>query len=470
MKKIHFLSCAMVLASIVMLNSCSEDGETEMEPGDNQEQVEDDSIVDSPPEQVTYFTFTVGNIDFQENSERWVILHDENGRLLDFKPYDSEDFLEFTKRSDSLPNSLIVTLFSYGSQPNPNFEVINHGMTTFSDIAVNSDWEFGMYSSSTNKGFENEIKAASHNGNSTAANGSFQFTLNGIQSPDYLEQNLFSSKNGRVSNGYSIENDNSGFLTYFYDFVAIPDDANDFIYSRIDNEENLKYYLLENVQDGDVIEVDQGDFVFYDEYLDIPFETNTFYEASVEAYEDDQDFFSLGGYLGYQLLNTSTTNTPLDNPFIRPGYLDRFNKYRTEIKLGGNNYLYHFLLHGEKPNAVGPPVNLDFSITDNSLKGFQFETSVPFVQKMVGFNSTSNQGNTTFLTNWLFISNANQNPAIEIPLEISSRYPNIDIAGLQYSFTELSLTFSKTYQQLIEEYEDNDKQNSIESFEKIRFF
>ena len=78
MKKIPFLRSAIVLASVLMLNSCSDDGETEMELGNNEEQIEDEIIPDSPPEQVTYFTFTVGDLAFPEDSESWVILHDEN--------------------------------------------------------------------------------------------------------------------------------------------------------------------------------------------------------------------------------------------------------------------------------------------------------------------------------------------------------------------------------------------------------
>ena len=43
MKKKYFLHCTIVLVSLLLLPSCSEDSETEMEPTANEEQVEEDN-------------------------------------------------------------------------------------------------------------------------------------------------------------------------------------------------------------------------------------------------------------------------------------------------------------------------------------------------------------------------------------------------------------------------------------------
>ena len=445
---------AIALFSCIFFIACSKDST----PTETQEQTSEPNEESSPqeePEEVAYFTYVIdAGIVYPESSENWIILHDENGALLDGRSYVPGDSLVFSKKSDELPENLNVTLFSYSIQPNPSTEIINHGFTTFSDIEINSKWKTNAASQGS----------GSSNPETT---GFFEFNLKGVAPPHDFWYNQFHSKYGIVNSGYTITDGENGLQDYRYEAVRIREGADDFMYSRLDSEQNLKYYLLENMTNGDIIEVNYSAFNFYDSYLDLPFSDGAYYEIEVNAYEDDQNFDNLG-FGGYKLINITGNNS--SGP-VNPGYLDRFTKYRTRIKLGGEGYSYDFLHYGGQPDQVGPPSSVNFSVADNSIKNFRFDTEIPFVRRRVNFFNSNERNGTTFITSWNFLSNSNENPNIdEIPTEIINRFPEMNLDNLPYSYTVLHLNSSTTYNDLIKEYEDTSSRNIIESSESITFF
>lgn len=432
MRKLFFLFSIFLF----FLTSCSNEPDIQHEKPEINGVIEDSENQELLNE--VYFTFNI-EMEYLDN-DSWIILYDEIGNLLDYKSYNGKDFLEFKKRSDSIPKSITVTLFST-TQSSPS----QYAFSSISQVEVGTKWNI----------ISPEVNTENTDHQISPVIGEFELEVSEAKGPDYYQQNLLTNCKGYGANtkGYAIFHDENGLSTYKFNPIPIKENENNYLYSKLDYDLNLKYYWFENVQPNDELNVKYSDFSDYDSYLDLPFVENQYFSLNVLAFENDDVLKQkYPNYTGYILLDIDSNTYSQSGP-VNPGYLDRFNWYRTEIHMyrGIDKPSFHYLNYSDKPEISIP--ESDFNITNKSLSNLTFSTNISYVRKESYF--TTNFNGVDPITYWRIYSGEDQYPKIGIvPQELLDIYPEIDLDNLEYSNTNLYLDFSYSHEDYLNYYEN----------------
>ncbi len=418
------------------ITGCSNEPDIQQEVPENNGLIEDS--VNQELLNEVYFTFNIDNKNL--DSESWIILYDETGNLLDYKSYNAKDFLEFKKRSDSIPKSITVTLFST-TQSSPS----QYAFSSISQVEIGTKWNIIV----------SEVNTEITDPEISPVIGEFELEVSEAKGPDYYKQNLLTNIKGYGANntGYTIFHDENGLSTYNYNPISIKENENNYLYSKLDYDLNLKYYWFENVQPNDKFNVKHSDFSDYDSYLDLPFVENQYFSLNILAFENDDVLKQkYPNYTGYILLDIDSNTYSQSGP-VNPGYLDIFKWYRTEIHMyrGIDQPSFHYLNYSDKPEISIP--ESDFNVTNRSLSNLTFSTNISYVRNESLF--TTNFNGVDPITYWRVYSGEDQYPKIgTVPQELLDLYPEIDLDNLEYSYTNLYLDFSYSHEDYLNYYEN----------------
>lgn len=387
---------------ILILVSCSRDAPF---PNEN---------LELPVVEELYFSFKA-NKDTSE-SDNWVIIHNENGELLDYKSFEENDYLEFKTKSPLLTDKISISLFSY-SEINGN---IYHTIATTTGIDKGSVWDD-----------ENETITV---GATNTLVGDFSFTL-----IDFPEIKLFniSNENGGIGGGLS-GSGSGGVWTYSASNYSLYE-KNNYLFTIVESNADSKYFYLQDIQNEDNILINYSEFKLFDSYLNIDLPLNSSYVMVLFGFEDYQDYFDGDGYKLSQIFPFNNYDVN-QNP-LRIGYLNRFNKYMTQFNVYFENYIYNYKKYGSKPNEIIVPENLTFSISDNSVRNFEFSTNITFVKYVSKWSYSIGIRNTDWIGSfWRVESSTNMYPKIgNLPDELFQLYQDLDVNSLEYSQTIFTL-------------------------------
>lgn len=412
---IQRLPILILALSTFFLISCGKDDP--ITPPIDQEDPKEDPKEEEPQTE-TYFTL---NVDANYNdailNSGYIIAHDSNGELLDFKQYIPGNQLSFEGEKGAIvTDKITITQFTHNDfGGDQDFYVIR----TFPSIDKGTTWNF--------------IKGVS----TFNPNGKFDVRLNDV--PDWKYYKL-SNRNGYGERG-------SSFYKYFNNpedaepFIAIEKthrfNENDFILSVIDENSDLKYVDIPDVEQNDSIILSNADLISFDSYLDVNLPEYDEFFHSVQGYENGQDFDNDG-----LVLNESTDYTfteTVDN--MQLGYLSRFSRFRTFVNYKKELYQYNFKQYGAKPNEVIIPSEGSLSIIDSTITNFKYETTLNFVRETSIWSHRRDFLDPDFSsTSWIvYAPNSNDIIVYSIPEEITQQYPNHDIDLLKHESTELFL-------------------------------
>ena len=362
-----------------------------------------------------YFSFKANN-DTSE-SENWIIIHNENGELLDYKSFEENDYLEFKTQNPLLTDNISITLFTY-SKINGNKL---HAITTTTGVDKGSIWD-------------DENKPITE-GATDVLIGSFNFALTNFHKIEWLN---ISNENGEMGGGLSGSENGSVWTYSDSDYTLY--EKNNYMFTIVENNLDSKYYYLQDIQDGDNISLDYSEFKLFDSYLNINIPINSSYLMVLLGFEDYQDYFDGNGYMLSQIFpfNNDDVN---QNP-IRIGYLDRLNKYMTQFSVYFDNYTYNYKKYGAKPNEIIVPDNSTFSITNNSVQNFEFSTNVNFIKYTSYWSYNTGTWNSDWVENvWKVESPTNLYHNIgNLPDEIFQLHQQLDVNSLEYFRTDFTLS------------------------------
>jgi len=412
-----FPSLIFISIFVFFLTGCETENPTDLPI--EQEIPKEDPKEEETPKPETYFTL---NVDANYNNailnSGYIIIHDANGELLDFKEYAPGTNLIFeSEEGDTVSDKITITQFSHTDfGGNEDYYAIN----TFPLIDKGATWDFFRGINTFNP------------------NGKFDVRLNDV--PDWKYYNL-SNKHGHGVRG-------SSFYKYFNNpedaepFIAIEKtdhfNENDFILSVVDENSDLKYADILDVQQNDSIVLNNSELTFFDSYLEVALPDYDRFFHSVQGYETDQDFDADG-----LILNESTDYTFTEKvDSIQLGYLSRFSRFRTFVNYNkGDYYQYRLKLYGPEPNEVVIPAEGSLMITDSTLTGFKFETDLSFQRQRSTWSTMRTFGSVDYSsTFWIvYAPNANDITVYNIPEEITQQYSNLDIDLLRHESTELFL-------------------------------
>ncbi|WP_108245500.1 hypothetical protein [Muricauda brasiliensis] len=444
----------LLMGILVICYGCSKDESQPPNPNPTGEDEPEEPTTENPeeqePEMVTYFTFEA--LTNTGDTDDWVIIHDENGVLLDFKSFEFGDKFEFqVLEEEPQPNNFTITLFNYKNSIEGE---MLHTIKSYPNISAESNWKH-----TPNAKANNEVQRGS-------PIGSVNITVNDAISPKYQ---FFSDTGGFIQSDYGP--DFEGVTqNIFNENISIYQEQKLF-YSFYDSNNQVKYYSIENVSDGDEIILDYSDFQSYDSYLEVDLPEDGAQHnllAVVNTFEENQNISVSNGIHFYFIIDIvdSDSTDPL-----KLGYLDAYSKYHSVLSLNNNTYAYSLVKFGDKPNEISIPNDTAITVSDESISNYQFETNLGFQMKDILWEVKEGEIYVDLIqTTWNVFSAPDFSGTIgEIPEEIQSSYPNLRIDDLILTSTTLHLDFI-TYPDLLQvEFINPELKTYYKSHEYFRF-
>ena len=413
--KISRLSTIFLLC--ITLINCSKDDAPTPKPD-----VEDpDSEKPKEPETEVYFTLnTYPPPNEGQPEENWVILHDENGKLLDYSSYEAGDKLEFEAASDSLTSTISVSYLRYFES---NGQKI-HRISTTTGREKGLVENFGPYSTIEN---ETPIKT-----------GEFDILIENIPNPEnvgYPVKVELSSGRGRLGvsgsgKGYSygIELELGGVQKF--------EGFDDYLISILDHNNELRYYYFNNPLGEDISLDYRTDFQEMENDISFVLPENINFNLNIAGFNEGQQY---DAYKGYWIHDSIFADLPT-NP-LRVGYTDIFSKYRTIFNITMEGYFYGIIKYGEPLEALTIPDKPNIQITDSSFNMFRFDVDIDYLSYSYNWVYSDNPGSIpTTRTHWGVSADKGSSPTIgNLPTELLEKYPDLSIDLLEPTGTSFKL-------------------------------
>ncbi|KAB7531047.1 hypothetical protein F8C76_06000 [Flagellimonas olearia] len=407
------------------------------------------------PEPVVYFTFSSDPAFFDTSTQdNWIILHDSDGNLLDYKPYESGDILEFTALDSELTDTFTVTLF---------LRRISTRFLTVDNIQTSCEGsQFNIISyPSVSKG-SNWLKSQypTRLPGSPAPNhlGEFTLTTENIPGEFPVLNNYFhdlgNGNRGNLSTLRFSEHPNSSSSSHSAGYTTIIQSGinnwenTSYMMSILHADEGLKYLFFQNPDAGNDLTIDYGDFQAFDSYTYFPLiPENENYTLQMVGYENETSFKT---HTGYFCLEVNDINNGMQIPL---GALDRFTHYKTFFDMKINdNARYQYSILGPKPTISVIPEKPSVSFTQDGIIGFDFTTNTDYVRRVSYFGDpepiiSADDCDVTF---WGIASDQENYPVLStLPDELYTLYPNLEpIDQLEYKSSTIYLQ-GKTYAEFL---------------------
>lgn len=355
----------------------------------------------------TYFTFHIDeSIDTDDNQEDWIVLHDNNGDLLDYRPFESTESLVFEKRSDSITNDFSVTLVKIQFlASDPCVGDVWHNIVTYPGIAKGSVWNYSK------KPINNV---------SPEKIGEFNLEIvdiprtsgSGVFNHDFLSISRFQVYG---SGGAAIPSPN-GMITLQRNGLSLYESSS-YLMSIMDEGLDLKYKMFDSPTIDESLSFNYSEFDTYDSYLYLPIlPPNLGNRIQLLGQNKDVAISNDRGFLLQKLSNTN-----IQSP-IPLGFLDQLDYYKTTFEIRFEDYEYYYNRNGNKPE-INIPDKPNTTITNSDVSGFSFQTDLDYIRKITNWVKRSSPQSCSY-TWWQVHSNKDNYPiGIGLPAAIIEQYP-----------------------------------------------
>lgn len=413
--------------------NCSKNEETK-ESIIQSEEIESENPVSSPEiiEKEVYLTV---NIDANKNttdSEDWIIIHDDNNNLVDYKPYESGDKITFSAYPDSITSTLSITKFS---QVIDYVNDINDGTSPQTRSEIGKKYEI-----STTNGLK---KGEVFNINSTVLNepqnrtkvGEFNITIEDI--PQIKNLNI-STKNGVIPYSYSPSGEGNELIDYKETLIQ-NEGEEEYLISILDGNYTHRYFLFSNPENQELI-INYSEFKLFESTLEVEIPINSNYLINIGGFDIDEPFNYFGGY---KLLDIPLNSYNINSNLISLSYLSKFSNYRTRFILETSDYSYYKTQFGSRLDKLIIPENPNFKINNEStFENFHFSTTTDFISSIYTWRHIEGNypyGNYNITTRSIETPKNTKKIVGNIPLEILEKYPDINLDKIKPYKTFLNL-------------------------------
>lgn len=412
----------------IVLSGCSKD-ETPAPKPETEEQPKPDPKPEEPeeleePKSEIYFTLDVDSSKDTSKTDDWIIIHTGEGKLLDYKSYESGERLIFEKLKDSLSSDLIVTHFKFlsfidevdGSQSKQDY----YDLRSYSQIPNKSSWKFGsLFSTDRTK---------------DPIIGKFTLNIEAVNDPVFYD---ISNRNGFISNSHSQSINPIIPEKVDIHYEDFPLDANgSYFYTHYNRFGENRYAFIKDIKDEDELILQSQDLRDFDSYLNLDITFNNF-DIRVNGYQNMDEYRTSSGYMLNFLHNIAQDDFENLNP-VKIGYLDSFSIFRTSVNIYNPTYYYYFHQLGAKTEEIILPEFEPYvDVLDESINSFDFITNVEYFRKFsVWSNQIPNKNDSGFRDIiWAITSEKSSIPALNLPTEILEKYPDLTVEDLPYHHT-----------------------------------
>ena len=406
-----FTKSIAVLCFVFLHFGCSESDGPE-------EEVTEGEGTEEPVEEPVPAVFFTLNIEegWRDTAERddWLIIHDENGEIMGYQPFESDETLEFEALESEVTDRLTLTLFSFSQDSSKNKF---HDFLTYAEIEKGSTWKLKAFV----PGPEREPAIGKFDVSVTNFNGLLNAFSYGL-----------SNSNGRGFISGSSQSMDGRTLTF--PFLELYEE-NDYLLSLYDANGRPKYLFIDDVQNGDDLRLDFQDFNFFDSALRIDLHP-PYYSClgRVFAFEDNGEGFKRS-YRTNRIRYFSGGSQEGNFDTLELGFLDRYTNYGVTFSINKEAYNYQKVSYGPKPENITLPEDHSLMINNASLWDFDFTTNFEFIRKANYWIVGEGELNIDLATTrWTVLSSNSGFPKIHaIPQELKELYPNLDTDNLHYN-------------------------------------
>lgn len=405
---------SLVLLMFLFL-SCSEENDMLNVDVEEQEQVNDNS--DASVEEITYFTYQ----NFQNQGlENWIIIHDENGNLIDYKQIIDVGSMDFTIGEDVLSEKLSATKLSFSADEAGNN--LYHSLLTYTDLEIGSVWE------DRSNSFEGNLI------------GGFNLQVENISG---VENILITTPSGILRTGNPNANEFSGNTLQLMDIPFYQEQ--EYLISIRDSNGLTKYLLLSPENDFDY-SYDYDSFQEFDDSYKLELPPNNFNLIFTGGFKtNDANTYWNYGHRFTEYIGNEAGEFNL-------GYINGYERYRSYFSITREDFTYTLQVIGDKVQDVTIPDRPLFTVENSNIYDFEFSSDLNAITKNTRHESIIIDEQSRYLsTTWLVYSSGKSSQKIgRLPDEIIEKYPDMVLDTLELK--EVSL-FTKSYgqQQLFED-------------------
>jgi len=428
-----FLACSFTNCSKNETGIPSTENEEQINPEANPDTEEEESPIE--PEKEVYFEATIGTYLNTEIGDHWLIIHDEQGELMDYKSFEGGETVVFETTKDSLVDSFTVTYFYVYTLTGRAPFTIN----SYTNVAKGSSWKIGTTDPTQNNSTPNEI-----------VTGSFDLKISGDFLAPSMQVISNSDSNGKGNGAYSISsNTNTG--DWVYEKSAELFDNNDYYITLMNGFGETKYYYLQNVQNQETFNLDYLFFSSFDSSISmtLPETANIFFH--LRGHPEEATAFSSRGYDFYSMLNLKVGTDVAPNFDL--GYFgNRFAGYSFLLTCSLEDYTYNYNYYGkELPSALNIPERPSLEIVNSNIFDFAISTDLNYIRRRSGWayaeDSVDPEMQSTY---WTVSAPFDSSSTIGVlPEEISNAYPDMKVSEMEYR-QSVFFTNSGTYDEFIE--------------------
>jgi hypothetical protein len=293
-----------------------------------------------PPQ--TIFEIAVDENYSLPGENNWVIIHDQDGNLLDHKPYAPGDQLVFESVSD--PTKVSITFFH-------TTDATHYVLRTFTGIEPFGTLELQTYVPSTHP-------------SSVVGTGSIMIT----------DPNLGTSLNAILHDGYQgVGGSNTtvgGIPSITFPSFTVRQASNHILSVR-DKNDLPRYRYLQNGKTGHQT-FSLSDFEYFEDPVDLQFPTTNSFLMMHYAFSPGMPLREENGYLLGQHFGGLGGTTPRSSLMV--GYLNDFPSFRTVGVAYYQGYMLGIETAGPRPQSLVVS-DIDAEVTDDSFTGFEINST-----------------------------------------------------------------------------------------------
>jgi len=428
---------AFFIACIFLFTNCEKADPIE----EIKKEQEDPKPDPKEPKEITYFTYKAPAYSETSESDDWLIIHDQDGQLLDYRPLEKEDVLVFKKMDTVLTNTknLTITTFSSRSTETTNAHMLNtHPLVPVGTI-WNKEIETSGFHDKSLKDFRLHGDASKVGQTTQAKKSTHNILVTDI--PGIEKYNITSSVTGYVIADFrptegadlSLENINLSVGVNYIFFIE-------------DSQGGLKYLFFEIDENTQDLNFDYSDFQDFQHILETQLPENS------NLFAVSRGFETVGAEnRGYEM----TIEIEDDNPNVsRIGYVDGFESYTTSFQLSlTSGYGYRYYEHSIEPltelTILPKPT---FSIVDKTPYAYEFETDIAYLRGTTSWKYEENFSDGTYQYSFwqIHIPDTKALSIGQLPEELITAHPKLNLELLKHGDTHIT-TQGKSYAQYLED-------------------
>ena len=416
---------------ILCLSSCNNEETTSIldEPEDIKPKNNEEDIL------VTYFT--LNGAGYSAYEKNWLLIHNQNGELLDYQQYNAGDSITFETEESKLNNttSLTITTLRYNGDGTSN----HFKISTLTDIELQTEWDQKNVPMSNNSTYLNNLSGYNKTQLSESNKSqNINISINGLLG---VERYSLISKENYIIKSEDIFQDTDNITI---NNVLLSTDI-EYLLSIEDGEGVLKYYKFSPQENSNSINISWDNFLDYDEILTVSLPDHNFLHASVAAYETET-------FADTPLLLTNqSSGGPLDS-LARFGYIDSYPSFDTYFTIRvSENYEYGYEELGSIPKTISILEKPELIFKNTTLEGFEFHTDITYLSQINSWGYVKVIPDISINdVSWVIQQPFGSNSKIgAIPQEILEQYPSLDLKNLTFKSTTLYLQ-GKNYQEVLD--------------------